>query len=202
MHRFGLTVYRRARRPAPRTVLQDVPLHGGRSAGLPTPPHLRRDCAHPCHICAGTGLAAATSALGLSLHYLRCRCCMRTATWLRTFKGSMLTWVNLPRLRRDWDGLTPATSAPGLDRTCGGLWTAVVPGELPDVHAADARQGRVCDGGPQPLQAHPHRVGVASVNGMTILRATDPTTRATRTPTTTDTRQQHTKQRKPDVNDQ
>ena len=29
-------------------------------------PHLRRDWARPCHICAGTGLAPATSAPGLS----------------------------------------------------------------------------------------------------------------------------------------
>jgi hypothetical protein len=28
-------------------------------------PHLHRDCAHPCHICTGTGLTPATSALGL-----------------------------------------------------------------------------------------------------------------------------------------
>jgi hypothetical protein len=28
-------------------------------------PHLHRDWAHPCHICAGTGLTAATSAPGL-----------------------------------------------------------------------------------------------------------------------------------------
>ncbi len=28
-------------------------------------PHLRRDCAHPCHNCTGTGLTPATSAPGL-----------------------------------------------------------------------------------------------------------------------------------------
>ncbi len=34
--------------------------------GLRSPlPHLRRDCAHPCHICTGTGLTPATSAPGL-----------------------------------------------------------------------------------------------------------------------------------------
>ena len=78
--------------------------------GLGSPrPHLRRDWAHPCHICTGTGL-------------------------------------------------TPATSAPGLGRSCGGLWTAVVPGELPDVHTADARQARVCDGGSSRCAAlHAHR---------------------------------------------
>ena len=32
---------------------------------LRLPPHLRRDWARPCHICAGTGLIAATSAPGL-----------------------------------------------------------------------------------------------------------------------------------------
>jgi hypothetical protein len=65
--------------------------------GLGSPlSHLRRDWAHPCHICTGTGLAPATSALGL---------------------GSPL-----PHLHWDWahprhicarTGLTPATSAPG-----------------------------------------------------------------------------------------
>ncbi len=36
-------------------------------------PHLRRDWAHPCHICTGTGLAPATSAprLGAPLPHLR-----------------------------------------------------------------------------------------------------------------------------------
>ena len=42
-----------------------------RTAATPAPglgsplPRLRRDWAHPCHACAGTGLAAATSAPGL-----------------------------------------------------------------------------------------------------------------------------------------
>ncbi len=40
------------------------PPHLRRHWGSP-PPHLRRDWAHRHHICAGTGLAAATSALGL-----------------------------------------------------------------------------------------------------------------------------------------
>ena len=39
-------------------------------------PPLRRDWAHPCHICAGTGLTPATSALGpdrpLSCDIMRC----------------------------------------------------------------------------------------------------------------------------------
>jgi hypothetical protein len=65
-------------------------------------PHLRRDWAHPRHICAGTGLSPATSAPGL---------------------GSPP-----PHLRRDWalpchicagTGLTPATSAPGPGHSCG-----------------------------------------------------------------------------------
>jgi hypothetical protein len=42
---------------------------------LPILPHLRRDWAHPCHICAGTGLTPATSAPGLG---------HTTATALRT----------------------------------------------------------------------------------------------------------------------
>jgi hypothetical protein len=70
-------------------------------------PHLRRDWAHPCHICAGTGLSPATSALRL---------------------GSAL-----PHLHWDWalctqpcriragTGLSPATSAPG-------------PGSMPHSH--------------------------------------------------------------------
>ena len=60
--------------------------------------HLHRDWAHPSHICAGTGLTAATSAPRLS--------------------------SPLPHLHRDWarpshictaTGLTPATSAPRPD---------------------------------------------------------------------------------------
>ncbi len=43
-------------------------------------PHLRRDWAHPCHICAGTGLTAATSAPGLgSPERLRIACQDRSA---------------------------------------------------------------------------------------------------------------------------
>ena len=69
--------------------------------GLPGPsalPQRLRDWAHPCHVCSGTGLTAATSAPGL---------------------GSPLPH---PRRRRDWahpshictgTGLTPPTSAPG-----------------------------------------------------------------------------------------
>jgi hypothetical protein len=40
------------------------PCHICAGTGLPLP-HLRRDWAHPCHICAGTGLTPATSAPGL-----------------------------------------------------------------------------------------------------------------------------------------
>ena len=93
------------------------------------------------HFCIGTRATPATSAPGL---------------------GSPR-----PHLRRDWahpchicagTGLTPATSAPGLGRSCGGSWTAVVPRELPDVHTADARQARVCDGGSSRCAAlHAHR---------------------------------------------
>ncbi len=81
-------------------------------------PHLRRDWAHPCHICAATGLTPATSAPGLGspLPHLRrdwahpCHICTGTGTLP-------------PHLRRDWahpchicagTGLTPATSARGL----------------------------------------------------------------------------------------
>jgi hypothetical protein len=60
--------------------------------GLGSPlPHLRRDWAHPCHICAGTGLTPATSAPGLGLAPLP---------------------TSAPRL-----GSPPPTSAPGLPRT-------------------------------------------------------------------------------------
>jgi hypothetical protein len=71
----------------------------GRITGLGSPlSHLRRDWAHPCHICAGTGLTPATPPPG---------------------PGSPL-----PRLHRDCahprrictgTRRTPATSAPGLD---------------------------------------------------------------------------------------
>ncbi len=54
-----------------------TPLPPTPAPGLGSPlPHLRRDWAHPCHICAGTGLTPATSAPGLG--------------------------PPLPHLRRDW----------------------------------------------------------------------------------------------------
>ena len=40
-----------------------VDIDGALGLGSPLP-HLRRDWAHPCHICAGTGLSPATSAPG------------------------------------------------------------------------------------------------------------------------------------------
>ena len=40
-----------------------------RDWGAPLP-HLHREWAHPCHICAGTGLTPATSAPGLAGRYL------------------------------------------------------------------------------------------------------------------------------------
>jgi hypothetical protein len=82
------------------------------SPGLGSPlPHLRRDWAHPDHICAGTGRTPTTSAPGL---------------------GSPR-----PHLRRDWAhpahicagiGLTPPTSAPGRNgltraRRFGYIWS-------------------------------------------------------------------------------
>jgi hypothetical protein len=68
------------------------------------PPHLHRDWARRCHICTGTGLAAATSALGL---------------------GSLLPHLRRDRARRChiWagTGLAAATSGPGPGATvrCG-----------------------------------------------------------------------------------
>ena len=48
------------------TVLQHAPADVfGLVTGQVALPHLHRDCAHPCHIYAGTGLTAATSAPGL-----------------------------------------------------------------------------------------------------------------------------------------
>ena len=61
-------------------------------------PHLRRDRAHRCHICAGTGLTAATSAPGPGspLPHLRrdwahpCHIC--AGTWLALLHEDRLRW--------------------------------------------------------------------------------------------------------------
>jgi hypothetical protein len=57
-------------------------------------PHLRRDWAHPAHICAGTGLAPLTSALGLG------HICAGTGLALPTSAPGLGS--PRPHLRRDW----------------------------------------------------------------------------------------------------
>jgi hypothetical protein len=59
-------------------------------------PHLRRDWARRCHICAGTGLAAATSAPGLGspLPHLR-------RDWARRCHICAGTGLTSPHLHRD-----------------------------------------------------------------------------------------------------
>jgi hypothetical protein len=75
------------------------------AAGSPAPiaqepgsllPHLRRDWAHPCHICAWTGLTSATSAPGLGS--LRCLLSHKRAWADLTHKRA---WADLTH-KRAW----------------------------------------------------------------------------------------------------
>ena len=78
--------------------------------GLGSPlPHLRRDWAHPCHICARTGLTPATSAPGLGSPrpHLRRDCALDRRRWGRQGSRRPRRWPlhrsccgRLPRPRR------------------------------------------------------------------------------------------------------
>ncbi len=83
-------------------------------------PHLHWDWARRCHICTGTGLIRATSALGLDspLPHLRW-------DWLAPATSALGLGSPLPHLHREWahpcrcqicvgTGLAASTSAPGL----------------------------------------------------------------------------------------
>jgi hypothetical protein len=67
--------------------------------GLGSPlPHLRQDWAHPCHICAGTGLTHATSAPGLG------SAAATSAPGLGSAAATSAPGLGspMPHLRRDW----------------------------------------------------------------------------------------------------
>ncbi len=95
------------------------PLPCASASGPGSPlPHLRRDCAHACHICAGTALTLPTSAPGL--------------------RSPVPT--SAPRL-----GLTPATSAPGLGAALEPVGTASTRSSRRRTGARLARASRARD---------------------------------------------------------
>ena len=78
--------------------------HGSQRRG--PQPHLRRDWAHPIHICTGTGLAPPTSAAGLGSphpHLL--------LDWAHPSTSAPGLGSPHPHLRRDWAHPRPASAA-------------------------------------------------------------------------------------------
>jgi hypothetical protein len=103
-------------------------------------PHLRRDRAHRCHVCAGTGPTAATSAAGPGPPLPRLRrdrahrCHICAGTGLTAATSAAGPGRPLPHLRRDWAhpchicGGTGLTDSPHLRRDRAQRFATSAPG--------------------------------------------------------------------------